>query len=112
MHLRPGLGVEEAARICQLECKAQCCRGALFIELSAAEVATFRASAARLGVEANVRVAADGSGEVRFLDHDGDHCPMLDDATSTCRAYDDRPQTCRDFPRGVRPGCAISGAAD
>ena len=70
----------------------------------------FRARAPALGVVVNLRTVADGSGLLVFLEHAGEHCPMLDDATSACRIYEDRPARCRDFPEGPRPDCPISGA--
>jgi Fe-S-cluster containining protein len=72
-------------------------------------VLSFRAHAAELGVELNLREADDGSGAVAFLEHTGECCPMLDDATSVCRIYADRPHRCREFPDKPRAGCAISG---
>jgi Fe-S-cluster containining protein len=110
VHLAPGLNLEAASRICQQECRAQCCRGPLDLRLAPSEVAAFRAHAAALGVVLRVTEAADGAGSVRFLAHPGERCPMLDDATSACRIYEDRPRRCRDFPDAPRPGCAISGA--
>jgi Fe-S-cluster containining protein len=69
----------------------------------------FRTRAAALGVELKLREEADGSGSVVFLEHEGQRCPMLDDATSACRIYEHRPERCREFPEKPRPGCAISG---
>ena len=110
MHLAAGLTPESASLICRHECRAQCCRGPLCLHLTAAEVLSFKAHAAALGLELKLREAADGSGSVVFLEHAGEHCPMLDGATSVCRIYADRPQRCRDFPEKPRAGCAISGA--
>jgi len=110
LHLAAGLTPDAASRICRHECRAQCCRGPLCLSLTAAEVLAFRAHAAALGVELKLRTAEDGSGSIVFLEHAGEHCPMLDDATSVCRIYPDRPERCRDFPEKPRPGCAISGA--
>jgi len=70
----------------------------------------FKARAAALGVALKLTEDSDGSGSVGFLDHVGERCPMLDDATSACRIYRDRPERCRSFPDRPRPGCAISGA--
>jgi Fe-S-cluster containining protein len=92
------------------ECLAQCCRGPLYLRLSAPEVRTFKARAAALGIALELKEAADGSASLGFLEHPGERCPMLDDGTSACRIYDDRPRQCREFPRAPRPGCAISGA--
>ena len=91
------------------QCRARCCRGPLYLRLTASEVVTFKARAAALGVVLRLTQAADGSGSVGFLDHPGERCPMLDEATSACRIYEDRPQRCRAFPEKPRPGCAISG---
>jgi Fe-S-cluster containining protein len=91
------------------ECRAHCCRGPLYLRLSVPEVQTFRARADALGIVVDVTLDADGLGTVVFLEHPGQHCPMLDDATSTCRIYEDRPQRCRDFPDKPRPDCPISG---
>ena len=109
MQLAVGLTVEAASRICRHECRAQCCRGPLVLSLDPAEVLRFRAHAAAFGVELTLRENGDGSGAVAFLEHEGDHCPMLDGATSTCRIYEDRPHRCREFPDRPRAGCAISG---
>jgi Fe-S-cluster containining protein len=110
VHLATGLTPEDASRICQHECRAQCCRGPLYLRLTAPEVRRFRARAAALGVELKLTEAADGTGSVVFLEHAGERCPMLDDSTSACRIYDDRPEPCRAFPDRPRRGCAISGA--
>ena len=111
MPRRPMLDLAPAAasHICMTQCKAMCCRGPILLQLTRDEVPSFREHAARLGVEAEVAQSPNGGGWVRFSDHPGEHCPMLDDATSSCRIYDDRPQRCRDFPQRPTPGCAISG---
>jgi len=108
-HIAAGLTLEAASRICSHECRALCCRGPLYLRLTTAEVVVFKAHAAALGVELELAESADGSGTVSFLEHPGQHCPMLDDATSVCRIYEDRPQRCRTFPEKPRPECAISG---
>jgi len=112
MHLRPGLTIAEANRICMAECRAACCRGPQYLRLTAEEVAPFKQRAAELHIPAHVLISADGSGEVRYLDHEGDRCPMLDPNTWKCRIYADRPARCRDFPDRPRPGCAISGSRE
>jgi Fe-S-cluster containining protein len=91
-------------------CRAHCCRGPLYLHLTATEVPTFRARAAALGVELELNEAPDGSGLVLFLQHPGARCPMLDDVSSACRIYDVRPGRCREFPDRPRPDCPISGA--
>jgi Fe-S-cluster containining protein len=78
------------------------------LRLSPDEVPAFTRQAEALGVPLHLIRAPDGSGAVRFPDHTGEHCPMLDDATSACRIYADRPSRCREFPEKPRPGCAIS----
>jgi Fe-S-cluster containining protein len=109
MHLIGGLSRQEAARICMDQCRAMCCRGPQYLGLTSAVVAAFRDRAARLGVSLQLIEAPDGSGAIRFLDHPGERCPMLDGATSACRIYPDRPSRCREFPDRPRRGCAISG---
>ena len=109
LHVVAGLTAPAATDICMSQCKAMCCRGALILQLTPDEVDGFKGQASKLGVEAQVAESPDGGGWVRFADHPGEHCPMLDDATSACRIYKDRPRRCRDFPEKVIPGCAISG---
>ena len=103
---------EAASRICMEQCRAMCCRGPLILRLEPGEIDGFRREAARLGVKAEIAPAADDGGNLLFLDHPGECCPMLDQATNACRIYDSRPQCCRDFPRKPEPGCAISGWQD
>ena len=104
----PLLTPEDASRICMDECRAMCCRGPIILRLDPEEVTGFYRAAAALGTEARINRAADGGGNVLFLDQPGEHCPMLDPATSACRIYDERPRVCREFPRKREPGCAIS----
>ena len=108
-YLVPGLTPEAATDICMNQCRAMCCRGPYILRLSTAEIPAFKAHAVSLGVALTVQPTADGGGWVRFSDHPGQHCPMLDDATSACRIYESRPQRCREFPERLTPGCAISG---
>ena len=109
----PSLGIlftaEEASRICMEQCRAMCCRGPIILRLASGEVRGFQANAARLGVEARITATADGGGWLRFTDHPGDRCPMLDPEDFSCRSYADRPRRCREFPEKPEPGCAISG---
>ena len=109
LHVMAGLTGPAASGICMSQCKAMCCRGALILQLTPDEVDGFKEQASKLGVEAQVAESADGGGWVRFADHPGEHCPMLDNATSACRIYQDRPRRCREFPEKLTPGCAISG---
>ena len=108
MYLLPGLTEETASRICRLGCRAQCGRGPQFLALSPDEAQSFAKHAADLGVSARIREVPGGGGQLRFLEHAGEHCPMLDEVTSACRIYADRPSRCREFPEKPRPGCAIS----
>ena len=108
-HLTPGLSTEEASRLCRVECRAQCCRGAMILTLQAHEVSLLQRRASEFGVDLTVESRPEGMGWVRFADHSGSHCPMLDDATASCRIYEERPQRCRDFPERVVEGCIISG---
>ena len=107
-YLVPGLTPGEATDICMNQCRAMCCRGPLILQLTTEEVPVFAGLARDLGVAAEIATAPDG-GWVRFTDHQGECCPMLDGATSACLIYDQRPQRCRDFPEKRTPGCAISG---
>lgn len=109
MHLVSGLSLEEASHVCMHQCRAMCCRGPQCLRLTPAEVASFKGHAADLGVAIHILESPEGAGIVRFLDHPGEHCPMLDDLTSVCRIYSSRPSPCREFPEKLRPGCAISG---
>ena len=108
-HLIAGLSAEAASHICMNQCKAMCCRGSLVLPLTSSEVQAFNEHAAALGVDLRMTPTPDGGGWVRFSEHEGEHCPMLESSTSTCRIYEDRPQRCRDFPVDLTPGCAISG---
>ena len=108
-HLIPGLTAEAASRICMEQCRAMCCQGPLVLALEAHEVQPFREQADAIGATAVVRWASDGRAWVRFDDHPGWRCPMLDPETNACRIYEHRPQRCRDFPDELTPGCAISG---
>ena len=108
-HLREGLIPEAASRICMDECRAMCCRGPLILRLERDEVQGFEKRARDLDVDLVFGRAADGGGMVRFADHAGESCPMLDQATFACRIYEQRPRRCREFPERLTPGCAISG---
>ena len=96
-----------ASRLCMEVCRAGCCRGPLVLRLGADELARFRTLAAGLGAALHVREDG-GGGEVRFLEHPGARCPMLDGATSACRIYESRPLRCRAFPERPRPDCPLS----
>lgn len=108
-HLAPGLNVEEASHLCMTQCLAQCCRGATILALQPHEVVLLKQRADEFSVTLMVEDRPGGVGWVRFTDHPGNHCPMLDDVTSSCRIYEERPQRCRDFPERVTEGCIISG---
>ncbi|MBM3924782.1 MAG: hypothetical protein FJ320_02160 [SAR202 cluster bacterium] len=108
-NLIAGLTPKAASHICMRQCKAMCCRGPIILRLTREETAAFRSHAAALGVAVKITQAPDGAGWVRFADHAGERCPMLDDVTSACRIYNDRPHRCRAFPEAPTPGCAISG---
>lgn len=111
-HLIPGLTPEEASDICMNRCRAMCCRGPLILQLQAEEVENFRRLGTALGVTVSITARPDGGGWVKFGDHPGERCPMLDGDTFGCRIYDQRPQRCRNFPDRVTPGCIISGATE
>ncbi len=107
--LAPGLSSREAGHICMNVCRAMCCQGPLVLELAPSEVATFIAAGARLQVQVTVSAGLEGQGWVKFADHPGERCPMLDPTSSACRIYETRPHRCREFPTRPTPGCAISG---
>jgi Fe-S-cluster containining protein len=86
-----------------------CCRGPLILSLTADEVLMFERYAASLGVSPIITPSQGGGGWLKFSDHPGERCPMLDGATSACKIYNDRPHRCREFPEKPTPGCAISG---
>lgn len=109
-HLISGLTSEAASHICMHQCRAMCCRGPLILRLTWQEALAFKGHAAALGVALKMSQAPDGGSWVRFSEHVGKCCPMLDQAISACRIYQERPQRCRDFPERATPGCAISGA--
>ena len=66
---------EEASRICMDQCRAMCCRGPLILRLEPDEVAVFHREAVRLGTTADISPAADGGGNLLFLDHPGGVLP-------------------------------------
>ena len=100
---------EAATDICMNQCRAMCCRGPLILRLSGDESSRFEEQAMALGLTVKVDAAPGGGGWVKFAEHTGERCPMLEDITSACRIYQDRPQRCRIFPERPTPGCAISG---
>ena len=104
-----GLTPEAATNICMNQCRAMCCQGPLILRLIEDEPALFEEKAAAMGLMVKVDAAPSGGGWVKFAEHPGQRCPMLNDATSACRIYNDRPQRCRIFPERPTPGCAISG---
>ena len=86
-----------------------CCQGPLVLRLRHDEVDEFRRRARSLGVDARVVSAPDGGGGwVRFAEHLGERCPMLEPETWACRVYEHRPQRCREFPERITPGCPLS----
>ena len=107
--LKPGLNLEQASEICMNVCRAMCCRGPLVLELGPEEVAGFVDAGRNLGIDVNVDEGAEGRGLVKFGDHAGEKCPMLDPDTLACRIYASRPTRCREFPERPTPGCPISG---
>ena len=103
---------EAATDICMNQCRAMCCRGPIILRLSGDESSRFEEQAMALGLTVKVDAAPDGGGWVKFAEHTGERCPMLEDTTSACRIYQDRPQRCRIFPERPTPGCAISGCEE
>ena len=107
--LRPGLDIEQASAICMNKCRAMCCRGPLVLELEPEEVSDFARLGKALGIELQVSKGSEGRGWVKFANHPGLRCPMLDPKTFQCRIYEERPNRCRQFPEKPTPGCLISG---
>ena len=107
-YLKPGLRLREANTICMEQCRGQCCRGALILRLGKNEVAEFKEMGAYLGIETNISVSRYGDAWVKFSEHIGEHCPMLNPDTSQCLIYHNRPTRCRAFPEKPTPGCPIS----
>ena len=108
--LKGGITPEFASHVCMSYCRAMCCRGALVLSLSESEAGSFQERCDELGATV-VLTRRDGGGAwVRFSDHEGERCPMLDPKTFGCRIYKHRPQRCRDFPEKPTPGCPISGS--
>lgn len=110
LSLKGGITPEFASHVCMSYCRAMCCRGALVLSLSETEAGSFQERGDELGATV-VLTRRDGGGAwVRFSDHEGERCPMLDPKTFGCRIYKHRPQRCRDFPEKPTPGCPISGS--
>ncbi len=107
--LIPGLTAEAASRICMEQCRAMCCQGPLILTLAEDEAQAFAKRAAAIGATAIITQGDGGRAWVRFADHPGARCPMLDAETNACRIYEHRPRRCRDFPEAPTAGCAISG---
>ena len=107
-HVIRGLTPEAASHICMNQCKGMCCRGPMILTLTPEEVPAFQGRADSLHVPLVINLGPSG-GWLRFSDHTGERCPMLEGSTFACRIYKDRPQRCLDFPQTLTPGCAISG---
>ena len=107
-YLKPGLALRQANAICMDQCRGQCCRGPLILHLDKNEVAEFKEMGACLGIETNISVSRYGDAWVKFSEHVGEHCPLLDPDTSQCLIYNNRPARCRAFPEKPTPGCPIS----
>ena len=107
-YLKLGLTVEAGSSICIERCRAQCCQGPLVLRLSEEEKLIFQQKADGMGTTLKITLLGQ-SWILKFQDHQGGRCPMLDSGTSICRIYNDRPSRCRLFPGKPIPGCAISG---
>ena len=103
------VNAEDASSICMHRCRAMCCQGPLVLRLTKDEVGDFKERAVSLGLgPIHVQTSEDGGGLVRFPDHPGERCPMLDPGTWACRIYQHRPSRCRNFPERLTPGCPLS----
>jgi len=107
-YLKPDLTLREANTVCMNLCRGQCCRGPLILHLGNNEISEFKKMSACLGKEVHIAVSHHGDGWVKFSEHTGEHCPMLDPDTSKCLIYNNRPNRCRIFPEKPTPGCPIS----
>jgi len=85
-----------------------CCRGPLVLQLTVIEHEFLKNVGKQFQLPVVSSATMDGRYILKFLDHPGLHCPMLDSETSMCRIYEDRPKVCREFPVKVTPGCLIS----
>lgn len=99
----------EVTNICINQCKAMCCRGPFILSLANYEFKEFERYSKELDRDLKPIYKDDGTVGIRFLDHIGGNCPMLNSDTSTCGIYQNRPKVCRDFPTKYTPGCLISG---
>ena len=106
-YLKHGLTVEAASSICIERCGAQCCQGPLILCLSEEERLVFKNKSDNMGTSLKITPFGE-SWIVKFEDHQGDCCPMLDLETKKCRIYEDRPRQCQAFPSGPIEGCEIS----
>jgi len=95
-------------QICINECGGMCCRGPLVLQLTSVEHKFLKGVAQKLQVPVFSSTTVDGRYILKFSDHPGLHCPMLDSETSVCKIYEDRPKVCREFPLKFTPGCLIS----
>ena len=107
-YLKPGLTLREANTICMYQCRGQCSRGPLILRLEKNEVEAFKEMGAYLGIEPHISISHYGAAWVKFSEHVGEHCPMLDPDTSQCLIYNNRPNRCRAFPEKPTHGCPIS----
>ena len=107
-YLKPGLALRQANAICMDQCRGQCCRGPLILDLDKNEVAEFKEMAASLGIETHISVSHYGAAWVKFSEHIGEHCPMLNPDTSQCLIYNNRPARRPAFPEKPPPGRPIS----
>ena len=106
-YLKPGLTLEAASSICIERCRAQCCQGPLILCLSEEEKLIFQQSADGMSTPLKMTLVGQ-SWLLKFQDHQGDRCPMLDAETMKCLIYEHRPQQCQVFPAEPIEGCAIS----
>ena len=106
-YIKDGLTPEAASSICIDRSRAQCCRGPLLLSLSEEEKLTFDRKANDMNRPLRTIPFA-RSWIVKFEDHQGDCCPMLDMESMKCLIYDDRPIQCKEFPSRPIKGCEIS----
>ena len=106
-YLKHGLTIEDASNICIERCGAQCCQGPLVLCLSEEERLVFKNTSDNMGTSLKITPFGE-SWIVKFEDHQGDCCPMLDIKTMKCLNYEHRPRQCKEFPSRPIKGCEIS----
>jgi hypothetical protein len=95
--------MEEARRVCGLECGAFCCRQSSDVLMGQEELDRLVAAAHKIGKDVTVQQPPGGEGWLLKMP-----CTLLEG--TICSVYEDRPLACRAFPlKKNTPLCRISG---